>query len=135
MSEYPLDLAPLSRSLESLDLALRLWSAHRGPPEEQLLLRDGVIQRFEFAFELAWKTLKRFMQIYGLEQVDRLTNRELFRLGYEQALLDNPEDWMTYLRHRNLSSHLYDESVADQVVSSAEPFLASAGFLLATPKE
>ncbi len=89
------------------------------------MLRDGVIQRFEFAFEVAWKTLRRYLRQYGLESVDQLTNRELFRLGFEQGLLDDPEAWFTFLRHRNLTSHVYDEATAEQVFSSAAPFLAA----------
>ncbi len=54
-----LDLTPLGRAIDSLDLALRLHSASRGGVDEADLLRDGVIQRFEYGFELAWKLLQR----------------------------------------------------------------------------
>lgn len=126
MTPSDLDLGPLERATRSLDLALTLLASHQGSPEEKKLLRDGVIQRFEFGFELAWKSLKRYLQIYGLERVDGLTNRELFRLGHEQGILSDAEAWIVFLKHRNLTSHVYDDATAEQVFSSARPFLEEA---------
>lgn len=130
MESRLLDPEPLRRALSSLDLALRLYRDSQVSEEERVLLRDGVIQRFEFGFELSWKLLRRFLVLFGLERVEQLTNRDLFRLGMEQGLLDDSEIWLLFLRHRNLTSHLYDEETAQRVFSSAEPFLRSASDLL-----
>lgn len=124
------DPGPLQRALASLDLALRLYRDSRGSEEERDLLRDGVVQRFEYGFELSWKLLRRFLTLYGLERVEQLTNREIFRLGFEQGLLDEADTWLVFLRHRNLTSHIYDEATAQRVFSSAEPFLNAASELL-----
>jgi len=62
--------------------------------------------------------------------VSHLTNRELFRAGYEFGLLDDPEAWFPFLRHRNLTSHVYDDATAEQVFSSAAPFLAAVRSML-----
>ena len=94
------------------------------------LARDGLIQRFEFTFELSWKTLKRYLEEYGLDQVDGMTNRELFRVGFEQGLLDHPETWFHYLRMRNQSSHVYNEGKAAAVFSAARNFLHDVQSLL-----
>ena len=51
-------------------------------------MRDGVIQRFEYTFELSWKMIKRYLEIYSLEKPDGFTNTELFRMGFEQGLID-----------------------------------------------
>jgi nucleotidyltransferase substrate binding protein (TIGR01987 family) len=123
MNQEDLDLGPLQRAADALDEALTLLTVHQGSSAEKKLLRDGVIQRFEFGFELAWKTLRRYLQVYGLERVDGLTNRELFRLGHEQGVLTDAEAWIVFLKHRNLASHVYDDSIAEQVFSSAKPFL------------
>lgn len=56
MTESGLDLSPLRRAADALELAPEVLARHRGVVEEHRLLRDGVIRRFEFAFELAWKT-------------------------------------------------------------------------------
>lgn len=123
MPDDDLDLEPLERAAAALEEALALVAAHRGAKEERALLRDGAIQRFEFGFELAWKTLRRYLKVHGLERVDGLTNRELFRLGVAHGLLESAEPWIVFLRHRNLTSHLYDDAIADRVFASAAPFL------------
>ena len=62
-------------------------SRHLEGSAEPELVRDGVIQRFEYTIELSWTLLDRSLEEYGLERVDSLSNRELFRLGVEQSLL------------------------------------------------
>jgi nucleotidyltransferase substrate binding protein (TIGR01987 family) len=135
MKTSPIDLSPLRRSADALEVALEVLAAHKGATKEHMLLRDGVIQRFEFCFELAWKTLRRYLQEFGLDRVDHLTNRELFRLGQEQGVLRDAEAWIIFLRHRNLTSHVYNESIAALVFSSAAPFLAEARHLIGAIEE
>ena len=135
MNASSIDLTPLVRSADALEVALEVFSLHVGETPEHLLLRDGVIQRFEFCFELAWKTLRRYLQVHGLDRIDHLTNRELFRLGQEQAVIRNAETWFVFLRHRNLTSHVYNEAVAETVFSSAAPLLEEVRHLLAAIEE
>mgnify|MGYP003592704161 CR=1 FL=1 len=120
-----LDLESFRRAIEAFKIAFDIYDCNTLPDfmPEKIVLRDGVIQRFEFTFELSWKTLKRYLEEYGLEQVDTMTNRELFRVGFEQGLLDNPEVWFHYLKMRNQSSHLYNETKAAIVFSAARNFL------------
>ncbi len=127
-----LDLRNLKQALEALGIAFKIYDQNLLPEHmpEKVVLRDGVIQRFEFTFELAWKTLKRYLQEYGLENVDSLNNRDLFRVGFEQGLLDDPEVWFHYLKMRNQSSHLYDEGKAALVFASARRFQQDAQALI-----
>jgi nucleotidyltransferase substrate binding protein (TIGR01987 family) len=127
-----LDLSSFEKALASLNTALEAYSATQHPAgsAEHELMRDGVIQRFEYTFELAWKMIKRYLQEYGLERVDSLTNRDLFRLGYEQGLLREAEIWFDYLAKRNLTSHTYNQVTAEAVYQSAQAFLYDARFLL-----
>lgn len=128
----PIKLTPLEKAIDSLAEALEAHANSSFEPEtpEQELMRDGVIQRFEYTFELSWKTLKRFLEEYGLERVDTLTNRELFRLGGEAGLLREVEPWLAYLRRRNQTSHIYSEEIAQEVFRAAVEFLKDAQFLL-----
>ena len=73
--------------------------------------------------EAAW-------QEFGLEKVDGLNNRDLFRVGFEQGLLDDPEAWFHYLKMRNQSSHIYDAGKAAAVFASAREFQQAAQELL-----
>ncbi|MFH1116507.1 MAG: nucleotidyltransferase substrate binding protein [Pseudomonadota bacterium] len=121
-----LDLSSMEKAVNALDVALDIYDRNPLPADapEKVVLRDGVIQRFEFTYELSWKMLKRYLEEYGLERPDRLSNRDLFRVGYEQELLDDPEEWFLYLRMRNLTSRAYDEAKATQVFQAARRFLA-----------
>jgi hypothetical protein len=81
------DLGPLRHTISALQEALFTYQSRMTDESLRVLLRDATIQRFKFTFEVAWKTLRRFMAENNIEQVDRLTNRQLFRLGFEQGLL------------------------------------------------
>ncbi len=133
----PLDTSSFEKAIGLLETALTAY-ANALQPEgsaERELMRDGVIQRFEYTFELAWKMLKRYLEEYGLEKVDSLTNRDLFRVGFEQGLLRDAEAWLAYLKSRNLTSHTYDQATAQAVYQSGKEFLQDARFLLAQIKE
>jgi nucleotidyltransferase substrate binding protein (TIGR01987 family) len=67
---------------------------------------DATIQRFEFTFELLWKTLRRFLQQEG---VDTASPKNTLRHAYRRGILDQEQLWLDMLRDRNRSSHVYDE--------------------------
>ncbi len=125
------DLGPLRRTIGALQEALFAYQSRTTDESLRVLLRDATIQRFEFTFEVAWKTLKRFLEENSIEPIDRLTNRQLFRLGFEQGLLRDSAAWMLYLGRRNLTSHVYSEAIARQVFEVIPQFLEDARFLLA----
>ena len=127
-----LDLRSLKQAVEALKIAFEIYDHNllEESMPEKIVLRDGVIQRFEFTFELSWKMLKRYLEEFGLEKVDGLNNRDLFRVGFEQGLLDDPEAWFHYLKMRNQSSHIYDAGKAAAVFASARQFQQAAQELL-----
>ncbi len=76
------------------------------------LTRDGVIQRFEFTFELLWKTLKIFLEREGIQaKTPRDCFKETFKLGW----LDNEEIYLNMLMDRNKLSHLYQQSESEKI--------------------
>jgi nucleotidyltransferase substrate binding protein (TIGR01987 family) len=127
-----LDLQSLKKAVEALNIAFEIYDHNllEQAMPEKTVLRDGVIQRFEFTFELSWKMLKRYLEEFGLEKVDSLNNRDLFRVGFEQGLLDDPEAWFHYLKMRNQSSHIYDAGKAAAVFDAARDFQQVAQELL-----
>jgi nucleotidyltransferase substrate binding protein (TIGR01987 family) len=127
-----LDLTSMEKAVRSLESAIDIYNRNPAPTNdpERTVLRDGVIQRFELTFELSWKMLKRYLEQYGLERPDRLSNRDLFRVGFEQELIDDPEKWFLYLRMRNLTSHTYDEAKATEVFQATQRFLPDVKHLL-----
>lgn len=78
-------------------------------PADQPLAVDGTIQRFEFAIEVCWKTLKRALAYEGIEA---LTPREAIVESFAAELISDEWAWLEMLRDRNLTSHLYDEATA-----------------------
>ncbi len=128
-----LDLSSFEKALQSLLDSIDIYSSGLVPigSSAEKLFRDGIIQRFEYTFELSWKMLKRYFEMYGLEKVDTFTNKQFFRLAFEQGLIKNAEVWMGYLQRRNLTSHVYDEEVARKVYSTVNDFYLDAKVLLA----
>lgn len=89
---------------------LRLKDALRNDSPSELE-KAGVIQYFEFTFELGWKTLKDYLQEMGVEaRFPRDTIKEAFSNG----LIQNGDLWLDMLEKRNLMSHTYDEFTANQ---------------------
>ena len=78
------------------------------------LEEQGMIQAFEYTHELAWNTLKDFLEHQGLQQLygSKDSSREAFKKG----LIKNGEVWMDMIKSRNLSSHTYNKDIAQKIV-------------------
>jgi nucleotidyltransferase substrate binding protein (TIGR01987 family) len=123
-----LDLTKLSNAIGRLGEALALYAQD----PSQTIVRDGLIQRFEFTYEIAHKTLKRALEEFSAspEQYDKMTFPSLIRSGNEQDLLrsDWPR-WQHYRGMRSKTSHAYDEAIALEVVADIAEFFDEAVFL------
>ena len=87
-------------------------------------LISGVIQNFEVCYELAWKYIKRYLELnLGSSYVDGTSRRELFRLACESLLIDDVDKWMIYHRARNETSHTYDGVTAGEVFILSQQFI------------
>ncbi|EGY53094.1 nucleotidyltransferase substrate binding protein [Neisseria shayeganii] len=98
-------------------------------------IRDGLIQRFEFTYEISHKTLKRYLEYTSANPAafDQMTFQNLIRTANEQGLLlGDWADWKQYRDMRSRTSHTYDEATALAVVQGIEKFLAEAVFLQST---
>lgn len=78
------------------------------------VIRDGVIQRFEFTFELAWKSLREYMEDQGAS-MEAVFSKQVFKAAYAAGLIHDERAWVNMLTARNLTSHVYDESTADTI--------------------
>lgn len=99
----------LHDSLESLAMANARLAEATAMGAENPVIVDGVIQRFEFALELTWKTLKRALAEEGVEAN---TPREVLTAAARAGWLEDEDLWLAMLKDRNLTSHIYDESMA-----------------------
>ena len=121
-------LEGFGRALDRLDEALAV-------PADASLALDGTLQRFEFTFELAWKTLKDALEKEGVEA---RTPREVLREAYGAGWLDDEEAWIDMLRDRSLSSHVYSEEAAAEIyarVRENAPVLRAAWTAVASRRE
>lgn len=97
---------------EQFEKALKKLEEALAQPKDEFI-RDSVIQRFEFTFELSWKTAKKIM---GTQSVGtKIVIREMA----QQGLIDDPLIWFNYLEGRNLSVHTYKEELAERVYDLA----------------
>lgn len=95
-------------------------------------IRDGLIQRFEFTYELAHKMLKRFLEATSPTPAlfDEMNFQDLIRTGNEQNLLLNDWSvWRKYRAMRSKTSHTYDEDIALEVVAGIPEFIEEAQHL------
>ncbi|UPO98595.1 nucleotidyltransferase substrate binding protein (plasmid) [Cetobacterium somerae] len=76
-------------------------------------LKDGVIQRFEFTLELSWKILKTYLMNEGIDCVN--TPKSVVREAYKAGIIKNGEIWIEMIDDRNLTSHIYSQSMADDI--------------------
>mgnify|MGYP000877781159 FL=1 len=77
------------------------------------VIRDGMIQRFEFTYELAWKTAKDYLEDMGI--VDKSSPKAVIREAYSQRLITNENRWLLMINDRNLSSHVYKKEMAEEI--------------------
>ena len=88
-----------------------------GPDTLNQLEKEGVIQRFEFSFELAWKTLKDFMEQDGFVFAT-ITPRQVLKDAFAAKILPDGQVWIDMLDHRNLLSHTYNLAKFEEAVKA-----------------
>ncbi|MDQ6989561.1 MAG: nucleotidyltransferase substrate binding protein [Mariprofundaceae bacterium] len=123
-----IDLSPFCKALNSLQMGLERAEGDKADD----MLRDSVIQRFEYTYELSWKMLKRRLQhdVASPEHLAAMSFRELMREGAERGLIADPQVWFLYRQKRNLTSFTYDADVAQDVYQAALRFAQDAQLLL-----
>lgn len=77
------------------------------------VLRDALIQRFEFTFELIWKFLKVYLEDQGIQEIN--SPKSVLKAAYAEELIIDENTWLEMLKDRNLTSHIYDEKTAIQI--------------------
>lgn len=102
----------VQQSMQNLGKALTRLQEALAESDINTLIIDGTIQRFEFTFELFWKTLKRFLALEGMETN---TPKEALKKAYAARWLDSETIWLQMLEDRNSTSHVYDEKKAQEI--------------------
>lgn len=131
-----LDLTPLRDALRSLEAALEVVSDANwfpGQPENvRNTLVAGVIQNFEFVYEIGVKMLKRRLEAEAAspEEIDESSFRNVLRVAAEKGLIDDVGAWFRYRELRNVTAHTYDRVKARRVLDGMSGFVVDARALL-----
>jgi len=80
------------------------------------LEKQGLIQAFEFTHELAWNTLKDFLEHKG--QTEIYGSRDATRKAFELEIIENGDSWMQMIQNRNRSSHTYNQKVMQEIIDA-----------------
>lgn len=106
----------LKERIEDYNRALeRLKEAFLQEPTEIVI--DGTLQRYEFTFELAWKTLKDYLEYNGI--IDNVgTPRVIIQSAYKSKVIKDGDKWIQMMLDRNMLSHLYDEDKSREIYNN-----------------
>ena len=106
-------------SLQKFESAIKRLDEALTEDSSNPLAIDGTIQRFEFVFELLWKTLKRALEAEGMIcQTARETLKTAFQIGW----ISPEELWLQMLDDRNMTSLMYDQPTADQIYANIQTY-------------
>lgn len=104
----------LKKAFEQFEQAVTLADER----ELSKLEKQGLVQVFEFTHELAWKTLKDFLEYQGDTEV--FGSRDATRKAFQLRLIENGDIWMRMIMNRNLTPHTYNEETVDEIVEEIE---------------
>jgi nucleotidyltransferase substrate binding protein (TIGR01987 family) len=106
-------------SLSLLEKALGTLKEVLGRSPEDDVVRDAAIQRFEYVFELSWKSIQAAAQYLGKPLN---TPRDSIRFAFKEGWVTDGEFWMDALDSRNKSSHVYNQAMAAEVFEFVKKF-------------
>lgn len=101
-----------SKALRKLEEAVEIVNQSFDSPNIDLL-KEGLIQRFEFTHELAWKVMKDYLEYQGYSDIKG--SRDAFRKSLAIRIIESPL-WIDSIQTRNITSHTYDEEISNTVI-------------------
>jgi nucleotidyltransferase substrate binding protein (TIGR01987 family) len=112
----------LERSLIYFQKAMDRFKEVMQEPESSIVM-DATIQRFEFTYELMWKTLKIFLEdIHGIRTV---SPRQVFKEAYSLSIVEQEEIFLEMIKSRNLLSHTYNEEQASDIYKKCPSYVTA----------
>ena len=85
------------------------------------IVRDSAIKRYEICYELAWKSIQEFLKNEGLEICK--SPKQCFKEIFQQGLIKDEEGFVEMIENRNLTTHTYDETLAETVYQKINNYL------------
>lgn len=103
------------RALKQLTDAVEIVSKKLYLEHQYNIIREGLIQCFEFSHELAWKVMKDYAEYQGITEI--FGSRDAIRYSLRLGVVDD-ERWMDTIKDRNVTSHHYDDDTARKIVDN-----------------
>ncbi len=91
----------------------RVFARYCATPEDDVI-QIALIQAFEFTFEIAWKTMKDFLEYEGYSAVGN--SKQTVRVAFQAGLITDVEGWMAAIARRNMTSHVYNAVVLQETI-------------------
>jgi len=110
------------KALEKLRQSIEYVNQHWQDSDEEAagdtamlgeIIKDGLIQRFEYTHELAWNTMKDYATYQGIQDIGG--SRDATREAFQMNLIKDGQVWMDMIKSRNQTSHTYNKEVADDI--------------------
>jgi len=93
------------------------------------IIKEGIIQRFEFTHELAWKVMKDYLEYEGIQNISG--SRSATREAFNKGLISDGQSWMDMIESRNETVHTYNEDILEKeflkIITIYQPLLVSFG--------
>lgn len=124
-----LDFTALENSLQRLGEVVEIYKKN----PQDTIVRDSLIQRFEFTYSITLKTLRKYFieRAFIVDDVNKLSFNEMVRTAMQLNLLKSDlSKWTEFREMRNLTSHTYDENVALKVSGIVPDFYEEITYLL-----
>ncbi len=102
------------RAMHQLTLAVQLMEQRPLSDLEQ----QGLIHGFEFTHELAWNVLKDYLEMEGIQGL--IGSRSTVREAFKRGVISDGDAWMDMIEKRNLSSHTYNQDVAETLATAIQ---------------
>jgi len=95
------------------NVLVRMMERKKLTPNDEAV-EMALIQSFEFTYELAWKTMKDYLEFEGFDNL--AGSKQVIRTAFQAGLIENAEGWLDAIQKRNIASHVYDENVLSEGV-------------------
>lgn len=125
-----LDIEALRKTKTSLEKAYRIYLKGSDDEEMCAIYADSCVKRFEYTFETAWKTMKKYFKLQYSKKEEELTMNNIFRFMESYGFTKNWIDWRDYYSKRNNTAHEYSIEKSRNLIEIIPDFIESVNFLL-----
>ncbi|GAC1374430.1 MAG: nucleotidyltransferase substrate binding protein [Aquirhabdus sp.] len=96
------------------NMLCRTLDRHEAVPDDDIV-QMAMVQAFEFTYELAWNTMKDYLENEGFDEVKN--SKQTIRTAFQAELIHDAEGWMEAIQKRNLASHTYNQTILREAIA------------------